>query len=293
VTRSTDDITISGPQATYTVATASGLLTRATVDGLTVLSSGPQLQATPLLAGEPGLCQDWQMETVHVDDAEAEKGLITLDVVGAYREASGTFRYRFRGDGQWTVEYAFTWRKPSEPGPEAWWKPPASGEMREVGLSFLVPPAFQHLAWQRSPLWTTYPEDHLGRPVGRAKAFAAGGPSAISGQTDVRWPAHPWASDESPFGSADFRSSKFFVRSASLTNDRGIGVAVRPHGTTHVRCAWTSDKEPHGVRLFVNAFANGGMEQFLQGKGIPLRESLTLVPGSEISGAVVLRLKSP
>ena len=44
---------------------------------------------------------------------------------------------------------------------------------REIGLGFSVPRDCEVLRWERRGDWSVYPEDHIGRTKGEARAIAA------------------------------------------------------------------------------------------------------------------------
>ena len=107
------------------------------------------------------------------------------------------------------------------------------------------------LAWRRKAQWTYYPEDHIGRPEGRAKAFP-GTPVCKDSPFYRTRPSWAWSQDCNPLGSNDFRSTKHNIYEASLTGARRPHSAERacasfPTARQHVR-AWVEDQR---TRLLV------------------------------------------
>ena len=104
---------------------------------------------------------------------------------------------------------------------------------REVGLQFGVPLWCDKLQWRRRGEWTVYPDDHIGRNEGVAMAHAAG-PQTVP-------PAQPFALDDTPMGTNDFRSTKRNFVFASLTDKEGYGIGVEAIGSQHLRASVDTD----------------------------------------------------
>ena len=239
---------------------------------------GPTLAITPLeLAGfgqisgpnvtlQPPV-MNWVASKV---EAQAEDGSIVIRASGSYPEYAGTYTARIDGSGRLTVDYRFEFS-----GTEA--------RVREIGLLFDAPATANVLHWKHQTQWSYYPEGHIGRPEGSAPAFrdAAAWPQAVWGQT----PPWPWELDQTAEGTNDFRSSKFNIVWASLTNAEGQGLRVDSDGRQTVR-AWV-DRDR--VRLLVSDFANGGSEVFLRDTHWT-HDQKTLRKGDVISGSVRLSL---
>ena len=176
----------------------------------------------------------WTAKSVQ---AQERDGVVEVSIEGSYKEAEGRFVLRFTQDGGVESRYDFTVNDSLMPqtGPKVL-------NPRQLGLVFDLPKTCDQLAWRRKALWTYYPEDHIGRPEGRAKAFP-GTPLA----KDVLYreaPAWPWSQDTNPLGSADFRSTKAHIYEASLTGADGAGLRVVSDGTQHAR-VWVGDSSNH------------------------------------------------
>lgn len=87
-------------------------------------------------------------------------------------------------------------------------------------------------------------------------------------------------------GSNDFRSEKWHVQTASLTDGGGAGLRLLSDGRQNVRC-WI---EGGHIRLFVMDFANQGSAGFVNERIYPNR---ALVPGTSFTGAAALDLAAP
>jgi hypothetical protein len=200
-----------------------------------------------------------------------EDGSVVIRATGSYPDYSGVYTARIDPSGRLTVDYRFEFS-----GAEA--------RVREVGLLFDAPATANVLHWKHNTQWSWYPEGHIGRPEGSAPAFrdAAAWAPAVWGQT----PPWPWELDATAEGTNDFRSSKFNILWASLTNAEDQGLRVDSDGRQTAR-AWVDGDR---VRLLVSDFANGGSEVFLRNTHWT-QEQKTLHKGDVISGAVRLTVK--
>lgn len=105
--------------------------------------------------------------------------------------------------------------------------------VREFGLAFAIPSAFDRLHWYRDITGSEYPPDHIGRPSGVAEAVS---------QTEEAYrrpPWLPWSQDTRNFflggrqvpsagGTYDFRATKFDIQTAWLSQHAtGMGFVVR------------------------------------------------------------------
>jgi hypothetical protein len=191
-------------------------------------------------------------------------------VKGTYKEAAGVFIMKIDFNGRLTVDYRFESLRKVNP--------------RQIGVVFAVPGTCDTLAWKRDPQWTVYPEDHIGRPKGVAKAFRKGADI----RTDLRTePSRPWELDANALGSNEFRSSKYNIRYASLTDEHGAGIRVTSDGTRTVRAFVDGDF----IKVLVAEYSNGGGEPFLKGHLDARRRPLD--NGSILNGAATLELLAP
>jgi beta-galactosidase len=181
-------------------------------------------------------------------------------------EWSGGYDVRLDRGGNAEFEYEFTYR-----GPGLW--------VRELGLAFDLPLAFQKLAWERNAEYTVYPGDYIGRPRGTAEAHAAGPQLVPPGPRPIALDDHAW-------GTNDFRSAKRNIYWASLSGAWGK-VTVVSDGTQTVRCALT----PHEVSLRVLDFygGSGGPKEWSV-LGFHYGAGRFIKTGEVIRGKVRLRL---
>ena len=94
--------------------------------------------------------------------------------------------------------------------------------------------------------------DLVSEPVfGRNQGVA----KARSGHRSTVPPEWPFAQDDSPMGTNDFRSSKRNFLSASLCDAAGFGVMFSSDGSQHFRSAIESDR----IAAYVNDWFGGAV----------------------------------
>lgn len=236
-----------------------------------ILAGGPTLMVLPLnstggkqLEGSmtyppfTAPCTNWKAESVTANTVGDD---VLITVTGSYDEARGSYAMTFDRHRRLIVSYDFTVTKDVNP--------------RQWGVVFDLPRGCDTLAWNRNAPWSAYPEDHIGRPKGTARAF---GTAAAYVAPNLREePKYPWSQDATPLGTNDFRSTKANILWASLTkapltpspspsggegSSSGIGLKIVSDGRQHAR-AWVDGDR---VRLLVANYSNGGAEGFLRGQ---------------------------
>ena len=267
--------------STWSFDRATGLLLSARAGEREILCGGPVLMLLPIgkstanqthtaqLTPWTATCADWVAESVTV--AERDGGIEVL-ARGRYREADGSFRVHVGETGAVTVDYRFASLNKLE--------------ARQIGVVFDLPKYCDRLAWRRDARWTVYPEDHIGRPTGetRSKRPPQMPASPIAGR-----PAWPWAQDESPLGTNDFRATRTGIRRLSLTDEKGFGLEVVSDGAQAARAWLDGDR----IRLLVADHARGTGETFLHTRGFSAAKGLTLEPGQIVEGTIRGFLKIP
>ena len=258
----------------WTFDVASGMIRSARVQVNEVVCGGPVLMLLPIggntakqthqanLPPWTQTCTDWQAESVTAKTTELG---VELQVAGKYREADGSFRMLIDGAGAMTVDYRFVARQKIA--------------ARQVGIVFDLPGTYDRLTWQRDNRWSVYPDDHIGRLAGSTTSMRD---SRWESSSVDRRPTWPWAFDESPSGTNDFRATRSGIRHVSLTDEAGLGLHVYADGRQASR-AWL---EKGRVRLLVADFAHGTGERFLLTRGFPSAQPRVLAPGESIEGTV-------
>lgn len=207
------------------------------------------------------VCQDWECSSV---TAAPGPDALVVTVQGRYTEAEGTFRYRF-SSGKLHIDYDFTMRQDINP--------------RQIGLAFTLPATHEVLEWERIGKWDFYPEDHIARLRGSARATEGFDATSVGPRTE---PRHPWRLDNLPSGNNDFCSTKHSVRQASLSDGNGSRFSIDGGGKIHIRC-W---KSPSGMHLLAANFSHGGTERFLS--GFTKRAKRPLEKGQTVTGCVTI-----
>ncbi|MGC8625650.1 MAG: hypothetical protein ACP5VQ_10375 [Phycisphaerae bacterium] len=226
--------------------------------------NGDQILNTPPVLALDGRCRDWKAQ--QVDVAKTAAG-IQLHIAGTYQQAAGAYTIDITSYGIMKVSYNFAVKK--------------AMTLWQRGLVFDIPLALGSLSWRREALWSVYPHDHIGRPVGQASAFSA---SPISDAWGSRSrPTWSWSDDNTARGSHDFRSTKRNILEAALGADGKNAVRVRSDGHQHVRCWVAQDR----VRMLIADFVDDGSPTCCTLRIIPAEH---LASGSVVKGTVELEI---
>ena len=106
-------------------------------------------------------------------------------------------------------------------------------------MVFYAPRPCDTLTWKRKAQWSVYPEDHVGRPEGTARALPDPSLVAKAGSwMEVAYrekPTWPWFMDANALGTRDFRATRRNIVRASLKDSSGNGITVLSDGTQHTR----------------------------------------------------------
>ena len=256
-----NNFVIKGGRFTWVIDQQTGLIQKAEIDGQAVLIGGPTLMILPLTGGkcEPtyhddilpftNTCSQWQASDV---TARQSTDGVEISVKGRYKEASGTYTMHINNKGELTVSYRFSYDgeiKQLQP----MWGPLEPARLRQLGIVFDLAKSFDTLKWQRNALWTLYPEDHIGRAEGHAKAFRNAGWPDIRTHTEPPW---PWSLDSNALGTNDFRSTKRNIIWASLKDANDYGILIRSNGRQSTRSYAEGDR----IRLLVAEYSTGGRD---------------------------------
>lgn len=150
-------------------------------------------------------------------------------------------------------------------------------ELWQTGLAFRLPRDHDALRWKRDNVVDEYSPDHPARVEGVTRAFRSNvwprtGPDEA--------PSWPWSMDETPEGTNDFRSTKYDILEASLSNPAGQGLRILSDGNQHVRAC------VQGEHVCLNVFDDCGVgsERFLTS----FNPTVDLASGDRIAGVVRL-----
>jgi len=276
VTESAEDVTVDCGAFKWTVSKAAGRLVAVDAGSARLPLNGPQLMLLPLnktgdtqMLGKTKIwepftepCAGWVCAKVR---GVTERDQAKVTVAGRYDGAEGAYTMTFAPDGRVDVAYSFTVSKDVNP--------------RQIGLVFSLPRAYEVFSWERKGYWDVYPEDHIARLKGTARASEGFEATSVGPRMK---PAHPWRLDKLPYGNNDFCSTKHHVIQATLANAEGRGVTIDGRATQHVRCWLTAE----AVNFIVADYSNGGSEKFLH--GFVKKEERPLKAGNKVEGVIRL-----
>lgn len=266
-------IVLEGNGFRWTFGRRSGTVLEAEYGGRQVLCGGPALMLLPQTSGpcvtdfrpdvEPfnDVRKDWRVESV--SPATSADGSPSLTVKGSCAEADGAYTVHIDRDGRAELSYEFKLKTKVDP--------------RQYGLVIYLPRSFDTLSWSRRGQWTAYPKNHIGRPVGTAKALSPDHAAVLR-----KPPAWDWMDDQNALGSNDFRSTKANVLWAVLSAPDGHGLMLSSDGRQAVRAFLDGDR----VGWLIADFSTGGGDIFFAPHH--RMDDRPLAPGDTISGKISL-----
>lgn len=280
LTKTAETIVVECNETRWVLDAKTGLIQRVAVGGKPVAVGGPSLMLLPLVKDSESkgclqflpikvlyppvktACTDWRASKVETRETA---DCVEIEAAGEYTEAQGRFLLKFSNDGRLAVDYDFKLKIPLD----AW----------QLGVVLDLPRSCDTLAWKRNAQWNYYPDDHIGRAEGTAKASTGKTKVNIHGpHTQPDW---SWNLDETEMGANDFCSMKRNVIEASLRASDGSGLRVIGGGTQHTRCWLDGDC----VRLLVADYANAGRGVCMNEYVVPFRR---LRPGDAVTGKVIV-----
>lgn len=205
-----------------------------------------------------GVLPDEKTRAVESVTAVERNGALELTVKDRYDGFAGSVMWRIdrKGVGRISCDYAYSGVDLST---------------REVGMKLLLEPACDEVRWRRWSEWDIFPEEHISRTEGVAKARRdkKWGPTDAPESMTPTW---PWSLDQTELGTNDFRAIKFNIYEASLVAPTGAGIRVRANADVHVRPCLADD----GVRLHVLSQCRMG--------AVPLKK------GDRVAGTCIVEL---
>lgn len=215
-------VVVTGPRFSVTINEATGLISEARFDNQPVIAGGPYVDL-----GMGPLSENWLLRKFEAV-ADAEGAWISTS--GEFKDAEGIESYpvdfEITIDGAGLITTVYRLREERQ-------------QKGQVGIAYLLPQTVEKLAWNRSSLWSVYPEDHIGRPHG--VAFKLPAHAELKYGAKPEW---PWAEDVSDFflygkqgrgpgASNDFRSMKENIWWASCILAGG-NVRLRAEGDAQI-----------------------------------------------------------
>jgi len=189
------------------------------------------------------------MSTRMIKLVETEKNDSSLSIIfhEQYKNFDGTVKWKIDKNGQGTVSFDYTYSGPTVPG-------------RELGLRFILDRQCQTIKWKRRSQWDIYPEDHIGRPEGTAKAFRSNNEEKLIQNSLPQW---PWYLDSTDRGIKDFRCTKFNIYQGCIFNSKGDGIMAKANADAHIR----SSVVDNGVQFHLLQAGAVSLEQSSKLKG--------------------------
>jgi len=222
---------IVGQEFEIGLNTYNGWLRRGTVKGSQILRSMPELHLLP--TGDPSKNltdpRRWKASSIGIERSDNR---CVVRLIGEYPDLKADYKYVIESDGTIDVSCDYEYL-----GKDI--------EVRELGFRFDVPTGSSLLAWDRNAEFSVYPDDHIGRPRGRAKAInqhKAGIP-----------PTNAWSSDNTPLGTNDFRSTKRNINWGYIGLENGPGVAIESNGRQSLRSMLDGDR----IVVHINDYFGG------------------------------------
>jgi beta-galactosidase len=255
---------------------ANGRIRRALIDRHSVLYQTPKIHVQPIEAtlAEFPIFETWRL--TRPLDIHAVGNDYEIVETGTYRDIVAELRFRISPQGSLRVSYDFLYT-----GTDV--------RAREIGLQFGIPLWCDKLQWKRRGEWTVYPDDHIGRNDGVTMAHAP--------RLQTVPPTQPYAEDDTPLGTNDFRSTKRDFLFASLTDKEGYGLGIEAIGSQHLRAMVDSDQIQVNVNDWFGGVAATAWGEWWQnyGTGRELRsdDPNEGVSRNRMSGAMQLYLLSP
>ena len=184
---------------------------------------------------------DWTLESEYL--THTEKG-ISITIHGKYGVNPVELVYSIDNEKRLRIDYVLNIFK-------------IGNGIRQIGIGFNLPKKYNTLGWKRKSLWSTYPDDHIGRTEGIAKAFYPETSSKYLKRRDI--PKHSFSKDGNEYGSNDFRSTKQHIITGNFINERGDTINIESNGKQHLR-AWIL---PEYVSFLIANYSDSGNEFYL------------------------------
>ncbi len=261
-----DFLLVTSNNESYKISTKTGLITCNTFTGpylmiLPMNNGGDTQMNGPTKYYEPytPVCTEWDLDSV--ENLFYQR--MEIKVYGTYKEAKGCFTYKIQSSGDILINYDFELLEDINP--------------RQMGLVFDLPKVYENLSWKRKGYWSTYPEWHIARLEGTAKASEGFDSTPVGPRTK---PDHEWRLDRTAIGSNDFASTKHNIYKPSLSDNTGKGLEVRSMGKLNSR-SWIEGSRIHWL---IANYSNGGSERFLRPHAE--KDDIYLKVGDEVKGSI-------
>ena len=237
-----DLVTLQGKTFSAHINKNTGQIENVVVAKDTLIKSGPHLYlnvqdrfnwSTKKMVN---LAKDWKLSDVFY---EMKDGIAHIHSKGSYGKIAVTYHIQIDEFGTIIIDFNTKNVKTDKP-------------IQDAGIYFNVGNQFQKLAWERDSFWTTYPDGHLGAPIGKTR---------LTNDLEMNYrefPNHAWEQDTKDlyYHGIDVtlpmtnvaRALKENIYSYSLTTPGGKALTVSAKGDKACRLA----KTDQGFLLHVN-----------------------------------------
>lgn len=265
--QSATEAVVRGEGFSVTFDKSTGLIREALRLGQRILTDSPRLNVSTTDGANSwnnmvileSLNEPFVLERFKVTESTNSVRFVSEGKVGA---RSVTYTTIVHGNGRMTIDFKLSQAN--------------ALFCQEVGLGFVLESGFSDIAWEReSDLWTSYPDDHIGRLEGRMPCLA---PELATGYRQP--PVGPWASDSRDYflyGSnqvgttltRDAMSCRAFIRTYTVSG-RNRQIVVRGTGREGARIRQLDSGR---LALIVNTdwdYLNLGWGNYQRGLKLPV-----------------------
>lgn len=216
--------------------------------------------------------RDWAFESESMQ--YTDKG-VAISIRGKYGENPVELIYSIDNNERLRIDYILNIFK-------------IGNGIRQIGIGFNLPEDYNTLNWKRKSLWSFYPEDHIGRTEGSAKAFY---PETSINYLEQRIvPTHGFNKDGNEHGSNDFRSTRQQIITGKLISEKGDTITIESNGRQHLR-AWVL---PECVSFMVANYSDSGNEFYLNYDANRTKYlDAYIAEDGDVSGWIQLNFKQP
>ncbi|MCX6224266.1 MAG: beta-galactosidase, partial [Bacteroidia bacterium] len=268
----------------FTISKTTGIITGASKRDAPLLTRGPVFCVVPMNSdngGKPNVAgetyqnniaplKNYPLYTLFATGLATKttgEGIrITMDVT--YTDGKGKQSYLFSPDGKLITEYEVQY---------------TGGDSipYQYGLLVEIPKYMDKLSWKRKGEFTTYPDNDIGRNEGTTLLNAR----HVNGVEEHGIiPEGDWKDDTNDLGSNDFRSTKRFIREATLADKAGNRITALSDGSQFSR-SWLQDEH---IQWLIADYSNNGSEPFY---GSPHSDGRIRITNKTLKGKLVLNIQ--
>jgi beta-galactosidase len=182
-TETDDRIIVSTGHYLFRINKTSGLFDAILFDKDTLIRNGPFLNLSAMNPCHEvfySKCpittwngKDWKLKELKT---EVTPTMVKIISKGTVDSLAVNFEFLIRSGGVFSIGYEI--------------ENPPSWQIQETGIWFKLPDQYRQISWDRNALWSLYPKDHIGRPIGKALLY---NPGTLESYRTA--PQHSWDMD--------------------------------------------------------------------------------------------------